>query len=77
MNNKVWDSPLAANVDRLMDEGHEVYIVGWTTEGNYALIKSSECYTVAPCGTVNGVGRWEWPGDRPLPSHVYERFPVR
>jgi len=72
-------TPLERNIDRLHDEGHSVYIWGWSADGRRALVVANGGDAhIASYHTANGVGRWECSG-RHLAAHANlyrDRFPV-
>lgn len=77
----LYESPLGNSVNRLQDEGRNVYIAGFTNDHKYALVVDGDGdqVAVASLHTVNGIGRWEcskqhYENEIGLYS---ERFPVR
>lgn len=74
---KRWDSEIALKIDKLQTSGRNVYVYGFTSDGRYALIvdRDNERCSIAPVGTVNGLGRWETNGTPD--EYLAERFPLR
>jgi len=68
---------IVERIDELQSAGRNIYLHGFTDNGRYCLIvdvDNDQC-SVAPVGTVNGLGRWECDG-RP-DEFLSARFPNR
>jgi hypothetical protein len=66
----IWDNaPIVTTVEAIQNSHvlgsetqlRDVYITGFDTEGRFALIVDvdNEQVTIAPLGTMHGLGRWE------------------
>lgn len=77
----LWETPIVDVVEAWQDLGCEVWIAGFSTDGRYALIIDGDrgSVSVAPVGTVSGLGRWECTkAHHDHHSSIYtERFPLR
>lgn len=75
----LWNTPIATQIDLLQDDNENAYIIGFSADGKYALIRISGYLTIASVDTVNGHGRWECNYEH-FQHHsglYYERFPLR
>lgn len=77
----LYDTPIAVAIDARQDEGHMVYIWGFSADGRRALIVDHDhgAVGVASVHATTGSGRWECsPEHLRAYSEVYaERFPRR
>lgn len=77
----LYDTPIGDRVDALMDAGRNIWIAGFTHDGQRALIvdADNEQVSVAHVDTANGLGRWECNIDhwRHNIGTYSERFPQR
>lgn len=79
--NDLLETPLALKVWEMQDQGHDLYIAGFSPDGQYALIVVTETdsVSVGHVHTVNGLGRWECTKAH-YQHHTdlyHQRFPIR
>lgn len=81
MSDTLYLTNIGNVVAQAQDEGLDVWIWGFSPNGSHALIVDSDRnrVSVAPVGTVSGLGRWECTRSHLAAntSLYQERFPVR
>jgi len=57
----LYDTPLAKRVEAWQDAGRDIYIAGFTPDGERALIVdvTGQVVTSGSLGLTSGLGRWE------------------